>query len=137
MIDITDAQRFLDDNFAPWVLALTPVVTQANANGLCLEILITDAIARVGGIVSGQALATLADTAMVLACGAHLGNMVPVATITLDTQFLRPGSGDSIRAEAEVTRAGKSLIFARCSLVAMPSGKPVALATATFAAPPA
>lgn len=137
MIDITDAQRFLDDNFAPWVLALTPVVTQANVDGLHLEIPITDAIARVGGIVSGQALATLADTTMVLACGAYLGNMVPVATITLDTQFLRPSSGDSIRAEAEVTRAGKSLIFARCSLVAMPSGKPVALATATFAAPPA
>lgn len=137
MVDVTDAQRFLNENFAPWVLALDPKVTDADSTGLCLDIPITDAIARVGGIVSGQALATLADTAMVLACGAHLGRMVPVATITLDTQFLRPGSGKAIRAEAEVTRAGKALIFARATLIALPSGKPIALATATFAAPPA
>ncbi|MEL6618565.1 MAG: PaaI family thioesterase [Pseudomonadota bacterium] len=85
--------------------------------------------------MSGQTLATLADTAMVLACGAHLGRMVPVATFTLDTQFLRPGSDDTIRARAEVTRAGKSLIFARCSVSALPAAKTVALATANFAAP--
>lgn len=135
MVNTDDAQRFLDDNFAPWVLALAPKVTHADADALTLDIPVTDAIARVGGIVSGQTLATLADTAMVLACGAHLGRMVPVATVTLDTQFLRPGSGDSIRAQAEVTRAGKALVFARCTLIAQPSGKPVALATATFAAP--
>ena len=107
MTDIEDVQRFLDDNFSSWVLDLGPVVTAAGPDGATLEIPITDAVARVGGIVSGQALATLADTAMVLACGAYLGQMVPVATITLDTQFLRPGSGDYIRAEAEITRAGR------------------------------
>lgn len=135
MTDIAEAQRFLDENFAQWVQALEPRVSRAGKDGLWLDMPITDAIARVGGIVSGQALATLADTAMVLACGAHLGRMVPVATITLDTQFLRPGSGDSIRAEAEVTRAGRALIFARATLVARPADKPVAMATATFAAP--
>lgn len=135
MTDIEDVQRFLDDNFSSWVLDLGPVVTAAGPDGATLEIPITDAVARVGGIVSGQALATLADTAMVLACGAYLGQMVPVATITLDTQFLRPGSGDYIRAEAEITRAGRNLIFARCTLTALPAGKPVALATATFAVP--
>ena len=57
----------------------------------------------------------------------------PIGTVTLDTQFLRPATGDSIRAEAEVTRAGKSMIFTRCTLISEPSGKPVALATATFA----
>ncbi|WP_415403683.1 PaaI family thioesterase [Tateyamaria sp. SN3-11] len=135
MIELTDVQRFLDDSFAPWVLALSPTVTSAGAAGVTLDIPITADIARVGGIVSGQALATLADTAMVLAAGAHLGRMVPVATVTLDTQFLRPGSGETIRAEAEITRAGRALIFARCTLSALPAGKPVALATATFAAP--
>lgn len=136
MIDKTDAQRFLDDNFAPWVLGLDPKVTRSDSTSLHLEIPITDGIARVGGIVSGQALATLADTAMVLACGVHLGRMIPVATITLDTQFLRPGRGETIRAEAEVMQAGKTLIFARATLIALPSGKPIALAIATFATPP-
>ncbi|MGB3243120.1 MAG: PaaI family thioesterase [Sulfitobacter sp.] len=127
------AQAFLTENFAPWVLALDATVTEITPARTTLTIPVTDALNRTGGIVSGQALAALADTAMVLACGGHLGEMVPVGTVTLDTQFLRPASGDSIRAEAEVTRAGRSMIFARCTLIAEPSGKPVALATGTFA----
>ena len=135
MITQDDVQTFLDSNFAPWVLALRPAVTEVSAEAVTLDIPITPAIARVGGIVSGQALATLADTCMVLSVGAHLGKMIPVATVTLDTQFLRPGTGDTIRARAEVTRAGRSLAFARCTLRADPGGKTVALATATFAIP--
>ncbi len=132
-MDVSTAQRFLDDNFAPWVLALEPRVTEVSDVGATLRIPITDQIARAGNIVSGQTLATLADTAMVIACGAVNGEMIPVGTVTLDTQFLRPGTGDTIDAQAEITRMGKSMAFARCMLVAQPSGKPIATATATFA----
>tara|TARA_R110002049_G_scaffold23781_6_gene84742 strand:- start:132149 stop:132550 length:402 start_codon:yes stop_codon:yes gene_type:complete len=127
------AQTFLDENFAAWVRALNITVTDISPDQTTLTIPITDALNRTGGIVSGQALTALADTAMVLAIGGHLGAMVPVGTVTLDTQFLRPASGTTIRAEAQVTRAGKTMIFARCTLIASPSEKPVALATATFA----
>ena len=127
------AQTILDQAFAPWVRALQPEITDISETGATLVIPITADITRIGHIVSGQALAALADTAMVFACFGHLDAPAPVGTVTLDTQFLRPASGDSIRAEAEVTRAGKSMIFARCRLIAEPSGKDVALATATFA----
>jgi uncharacterized protein (TIGR00369 family) len=127
------AQAILDASFAPWIHALGPKITEISPEGTTLTIPITDNINRIGGIVCGQALASLADTAMVFACFGHLGKPEPVGTVTLDTQFLRPASGESIRAEAEVTRAGKSMIFTRCTLIAEPSGKPVALATATFA----
>ena len=127
------AQSFLEENFADWVMALQPIVREITAERTVLEIPITEAINRTGGIVSGQALSALADTAMVLACGGHVGEMIPVGTVTLDTQFLRPASGSAIRAEAEVMRAGRSMIFVRCTLIAEPSEKPVALATATFA----
>jgi len=86
-----------------------------------------------GGFDLSQALATLADTAMVFACFGALDAPEPVGTVTLDTQFLRPASGDSLEARAEVTRTGKSMMFARCTIVAQPSGKEVAMATATFA----
>ncbi|ASM71514.1 MULTISPECIES: PaaI family thioesterase [Roseobacteraceae] len=131
----TAAQDVLDTMFAPWVLALQPRVASIDVDHCALVIPITADIARAGGIVSGQVMATLADTAMVLACMGHAGAMIPVSTVTLDTQFLRPGSGDSITARAEVTRAGKGTIFARCTLTAHPSGKDIALATATFAKP--
>ena len=127
------AQQFLTDNFAPWIMALQPEVTAIDDTGATLRIPITDDIMRVGGIVSGQTLATLADTAMVIGCGGAAGEMIPVGTVTLDTQFLRPASGESITAVAEVTRAGRSMVFTRCTLTAEPGGKTVALATATFA----
>ena len=127
------AQQILDQAFAPWIKALSPIITEISTIRTVMTMPITPDINRVGDIVCGQALAALADTAMVFACFGHLDAPEPVGTVTLDTQFLRPASGDSIRAEAEVTRAGKSMIFTRCTLIAEPSGKPVAMATATFA----
>ena len=50
-------------------------------------------------------------------------------------QFLRPATGDRVSCTATIVRAGKSLIFARATLIAEPSGKDVAAATATFAVP--
>lgn len=132
-MDIQTAQTFLDQNFAPWVLALSPKVTEITAERTTLTIPITGALNRTGGIVSGQALTALADTAMVLACGGHFGAMEPVGTVTLDTQFLRPASGNSLRAVAQVTRAGRAMVFTRCTIIADPSRKPVAMSIATFA----
>lgn len=129
------AQQFLDDNFAPWVRALDLTIAAIGPEGATLTMPITDKLARVGGILSGQALAAMADTAMVFACAGHMGEFKPVATTNLDTVFLRPGTGDTVRCEAEVVRAGKALIFARATLIATPSEKPVATATATFFAP--
>ena len=130
-----DAQAFLDENFAPWVLALSPTVTEVSDQGATLEIPITADIARVGNIVSGQTLAALADTAMVIGGCASIDALEPLATTTLDTQFMRPATGERITAVAETIRAGRSMIFARCTLVAQPSGKPVAHATATLMRP--
>lgn len=129
------ANGWLADYFADWVLALEPRVDSVACTGVVLSIPVTDTIVRVGGIVSGQALATLADTAMVIACARHFREFRPVATVGLDLQFLRPATGDRISCGATVLRAGKSLAFARAMLTADPSGKDVANANATFALP--
>lgn len=134
-MDIATAQQFLDENFAPWVRALQPRVDAVDGAGVTVSIPITPDLARVGGIISGQALATLADTAMVLATGAGLGAFRPVATTNLDVQFLRPGTGERIDCHAEIVRLGKSLAFTRARLIARPADKDVASATATFFIP--
>jgi uncharacterized protein (TIGR00369 family) len=131
----TQAQAFLNDNFADWVRALDLTICDIGPEGATLRMPITPKLARVGGILSGQALAAMADTAMVFACAGHMGEFRPVATTNLDTQFLRPGTGDAVRCIAEIVRAGRSLIFARATLIAEPSEKPVATATATFFVP--
>jgi len=134
-MDTDIANGWLAANFADWVLALEPRVDSVACTGVVLSIPVSERIARVGGIVSGQALATLADTAMVIACARHYRDFRAVATINLDLQFLRPATGDRISCSAALVRPGKSLIFARAILAAEPSGKDVAAATATFAVP--
>lgn len=131
-IDTETAARILEEGFAPWVRALDIRFDAMGPDSATLSIPITPEIARIGGIVCGQALATLADTAMVFACFAQLGAPRPIATTNLDTQFLRAGTGARVRCEARVVRAGKALIFARADLFAEPDDKLVATATATF-----
>lgn len=130
-----DAQKILQDNFADWVLALNPEVTEFEPSHTVVRMPLGDHLARVGGIVSGQALAALADTTMVLSAIAHLGEFKLFATTDLHTQFLRPGVGTAILCRAEVVRAGRALIFTRAIMSEESSGKPVATATATFYCP--
>ena len=134
-MDIETANGWLAEYFADWVRALEPRVDSVGCSGVVLSMPVTPAIARVGGIVSGQALAALADTTMVIACARHLRGFRPVATTNLDLQFLRPASGERVSCAATITRAGKALIFTRAVLTAEPSGKEVATATATFSVP--
>ena len=129
------AHELLEEAFAPWVKALNLTITEISQTGATLTMPITADLVRVGGIVSGQALAAMADTAMVFASIGHLQKPHPVATTNLDTQFLRPAVGDLIRCDAEIVRAGKALIFARATMTALPMDKPVATATATFYIP--
>lgn len=134
-MDTETANGWIAENFADWVRALQPRVEAMACTGAVLTMPVTDQIARVGGIVSGQALAALADTAMVIACSGHFRKFTPVATTNLDLQFLRPASGDHISCTATVVRAGRALVFTRAVLTAEPAGKEVATATATFVVP--
>ncbi|MFT7594235.1 MAG: hypothetical protein ACI8R4_001553 [Paracoccaceae bacterium] len=129
------AQTLLNENFAPWVLALDLTVTEIDADHALIRMPLGEHLARAGGIVSGQALASLADTCMALAAIAHIGEFKPFATTDLHTQFLRPGVGTAILCRAEVVRAGRALIFARAVMTEEDSGKIVSTATATFYAP--
>lgn len=131
----TQAQTFLEQGFAPWVKALDLTVQEVSAQHAVLTMPITDQLARMGGIVSGQALAAMADTAMVIACLGSFGDLRAIATTNLDTQFLRPGTGDHIRCEARIVRAGKQLIFCQATMIALPSDKVAATASATFFCP--
>ena len=58
------------------------------SDGAKLEIPITPHIEWVGGIVCGQALSSLADTAMVFACFSAMDGFKPVATTNLEIRFL-------------------------------------------------
>lgn len=70
-----------------------------------------------GGTVHGGCLMTLADTSLFVFC-MHLLQGDGVVTLSFDAQFLAPGKIDRpIIAEGGVTRAGRSVIFARGQLL--------------------
>ena len=135
MITIEAAQAFLKDNFAKWILDMGIEVTDMSDDGATLDIPVTPHIERVGGIVCGQALSSLADTAMVFACFSAMDGFIPVATINLETRFLSGAKGERITCAARVIKQGRSLIFCEATLTAMPSARAVASASATFFVP--
>ena len=130
------AQEFLYKNFAPWITDLKPKLIECDSGTARIDIPITPHIERVGHMVCGQAISALADTTMVFACFSHMETLIPVATTTLNTEFLRPALGDRLSCIATVEHAGKALFFLTASLVTLPNEKIVAKSTATFYLPP-
>lgn len=132
---LNDANEILNSKFADWVLDLNPEASEIAEGFAELTIPITPRLARIGAIVSGQALSALADTSMVIACSAYMGGFEPIATTNLEVRFLRPATGDAVICRARVLKGGRSLLFAEAELIAYPSGKQVAQASATFIRP--
>ncbi len=137
------ANGVLRDSFAPWVRALDIRVEEVGATSAVLRMPFAADLCREGGIVSGQALAALADTAMVIAVSAASGGYRPMATIDLHTTFMRAVVDADVIAEARVERLGRTLAFVRVAMRARPldvAGKVdpaaiVASAVGTFALP--
>lgn len=123
----------LRDWFAPWVQALGLKVERFGDGEATLRLPYTDELARIGGMVCGQALMAAADTAMVLAIVTQLGNRRPMTTVQLNTSFLKPLANQDALVTARVIRAGKNLVFGEIDIVAASDGKSVCRASTTYA----
>jgi uncharacterized protein (TIGR00369 family) len=128
---VSDGERVLKRNFAPWVQDLGLVVTEIEAPSATLRLPWSDQLTRAGGAISGQALMAAADTATVLAVCAVRGAYVDMTTVQLATTFQRPVLGGDVLITATVTKAGRTLAFADIELTA--DGRLVARATTVYA----
>ena len=90
-------------------------------------------LARVGGMLGGQAMMAAADTCMVLALINHLGQFRPCTTVQMNTSFLRPLSAQDGLVRAAVLRAGKSLAFGEIDIRGAVDGNSVCRASTTYA----
>jgi len=92
--------------------------------------------ARPDGVISGQALCSLADSAMVLAIANEIGEFCPVSTVDLHLTFLGAIRDADAIATAKVDRIGSSLAFASMVVTsATDKARIAATARATFAMP--
>jgi acyl-coenzyme A thioesterase PaaI-like protein len=133
--DLNEAKRVLGDVFAPWVQDLGLSVAKLEISppsgapadwqpGATLRMAFSDRLCRAGGIVCGQALMALADTAMVIAILAANRGFRPMTTVDQTTHFL---------ADARVVRLGRTMSFGRVTLFSAADSKPVAMVSSAFA----
>ncbi len=127
-----DAQRLLNEAFAPWIREMDIAVTALDDGSATLTVPPSERLNRIGGTVCGQAMMALADTAMVFAVAAAAGGFRPMTTVNQSTAFLRPASDAPLHAVARVIRMGKQVVYGEVTLHTGQLDKPVARATSTY-----
>lgn len=127
------ATTLLETVFAPWVQDLGLSIETIDADSAILRMTFSERLCRDNGVVCGQALMSLADTAMVFAiCAAH-GGYLPMTTVDQTTHFLKPASRDDLLAEARVLRLGRTMAFGSVTIRTAGDGKAVAQAQTAYA----
>ena len=141
--DIEEARRVLADVFAPWVQDLNLTIEAIDFEprkdvadwqpGAVLRMPFSERLCRNGGVVCGQALMALADTAMVIANLAANRGYRPMTTVDQTTHFMRAVSASDVLADARVVRLGRTMSFGRVTLLSATDNKPVAMVSSAFA----
>ncbi|MBX2823719.1 MAG: PaaI family thioesterase [Gammaproteobacteria bacterium] len=134
---VSDGNALLGDVFAPWIQALALEVVGVSENGARLKLPFDDSLCRVGGILCGQSLMAVADTAAVIAICSASGAYREMATVDQSIHLMKPVAGQDVLADAEVTRLGRSMAFIQVSLSGLNDGKAVAMAQLAYAIQPA
>ena len=101
--------------------------------GAILRMPFSERLCRHGGIVCGQALMALADTAMVIAILAANRGYRPMTTVDQTTHFMRAVTSSDVLADARVVRLGRTMSFGRVTLLGATDNKPVAMVSSAFA----
>jgi uncharacterized protein (TIGR00369 family) len=142
--DIEEARRVLGEVFAPWVQDLGLSIGRVECvpppgaaadwqPGAILRMAFSERLCRRGGIVCGQALMALADTAMVFAILAANRGYRPMTTVDQTTHFIRAVTESDVLADARVVRLGRTMSFGRVTLASATDNKPVAMVSSAFA----
>ena len=83
------------------------------------------------GILASGAIVSLIDTASAAAVWATLGKFIPMVTIDLRIDYLRPAfRGESVRARCECTKLTRRVAFTRGT--AFVGDRPIAYSSGTF-----
>ena len=140
---IEAAAWIMTDVVAGWVQDLGLLVERVEAApppgapddwqaGAVLRLPFSNKTCRDGGIVCGEALTALANTAMLIAISAAWNGYRAMSAIDQTAHFLRPVTFDVV-ADARVMRIGRSTSFSRTTLYAAADRRPVGMVSSAFA----
>ena len=135
-LSCAELQSIATQVFPPLVQALGLRVENTDEKSIAVRMPSSGHVARPDGVISGQAICSMADTVMVLAIASQLGEFQPVATVDFHVSFLGAIRDSDAIATTKVERIGASLAFVSVVVSsAKDSGKIAAMASATFAMP--
>jgi uncharacterized protein (TIGR00369 family) len=129
---LTNAQHILDTVMTPWLDELGMTVEEISETGAALRLPWDARIARDGGLITGQALMSFADAAMVVVISSAIGGFQKMATIDMTTSFLAPAFNTDVIARGEVIKRGKRMIYGRIDLETGDTGEKIALIQTTW-----
>jgi len=132
-VSVETAQRFYEDAFAPWLHDLNITVEEIGPKRAVLRMPFGAHLCREGGMICGQALMSLADTAMVFAMIGASGRVRPMTTVGQSTAMMKAVMDADVIAEARVVRLGRTLAFGEIFLRPDGADDPAVHATSTVA----
>ena len=133
MFDRATAEEMLGSVFAPWVQELNLSIESLDREGAVLRMRFSEKLCRDNGVICGQALMGLADTAMVFAVSSAGGAYRPMTTVDQTMHFLRPAASADVLAQAKVVRLGRTMAFGSVTLTTDGDPRPVAMAQLAYA----
>ena len=133
MFGVKEAEETLAKVFAPWIvdLGLKPAGFDANGGDFLLPE--NPRLVHVGGVICGQATASAADTASVVALAALNGRFRICTTIDLTTHFIRPLKPGDVELRVDVLSNGKRMAYTRVEMRAKDDARVAVTATSAFA----
>ncbi|MEV5570634.1 PaaI family thioesterase [Spirillospora sp. NPDC052269] len=111
-LDLDIARKVLDAQ--PFSRLLDARITAFGDGVAVLEIDIRDQLRQQNGFVHGGVLAYAADNTLTFAAGTVAGANLVTAGFTID--YVKPAVGTTLRARAEVVRAGRTRVICRCDI---------------------
>ncbi len=131
--DKAAAETLLSSVFAPWVQDLDLSIETIGGDGAVLRMRFSNRLCRSNGVICGQALMSLADTAMVFAICSTAGEYIGMTTVDQTIHFMRPAMKSDVLAEARVVRMGKTMAYGSITLRTDGDERPVAMAQTAYA----
>src|SRR5690349_14099610 len=139
---IEAADRLLVEMLPSWMQDLSLLVEAVEAGrpagapadwqpGAVIRLPFSNKLSR-DGVVCPQALLSVADTAMTLACSAAWNGYRPMSVVDQTMHFLRPVNFD-VLADARIMRVGRTTTFGRVSLSSAADRRQVGMVSSAYA----
>lgn len=129
---VEEARAVLQRVFAPWIveLGLEPLAFDAAGGSFLLPE--NEKLVHVGGVICGQATASAADTAAVVALAAANGRFRTCTTVDLTTHFIRPLKPGDVDIRVDILSNGRRMAYTRTEMRARGESRVAVSATSAF-----